>query len=153
MKFIPQRSARLGFMAEAIREAGFARDFALYMARLIPDIIVFNAVFVNPRPVTLEVIQHERCYLRIDEKLIYIGSANYRTGVDYLTRNPIYANRPCLSVLTMSDKEALSFDPSSLIDEAAKRFPTAIRWNQESPTKITIDLRTHLREFAEAADE
>lgn len=151
MKFIPQRSARLGFMAEAIREAGYSDDLARSIARLVPDIIVFNAVFVKPRPVWLEVINNRHCYLKIDDKLIYIGRPLELTDNGFVNAHPSYANRPPIEVLFLRTDEALHFDPAPLIQEAATKYLVTHRWYNEATTRTCIDLGASLKEFTEAA--
>lgn len=153
MGFIPSKIARRHFMADAIQGAGFSPDFSKYIARLIPDIIVFNAVFVNFRPVSLEIINHNHCFIRIDDKLIYIGRPISTTDIDDLANDFIYANLPDIEILAMSDEEALNFDPTQLILESANRFPTVKKWHDEAPSKVCVDLRTHLKEFVEVSDD
>jgi hypothetical protein len=157
--FIPCKRARVHFAADAIIEhPGMASlkschselyEFGQLVAALVPNVILFHAVFVKPEPIRLEIIHNRICFLLFRGDLLYLGRVN-----DGFT---VAASHPWreLSVCALPDDELALVDIDALL---AQYDPT--RWALEhqqylqADTRISIDIAKHLRPFVEvSADE
>lgn len=146
--FIPCKQARRHMMADAIIEAGYPREFAHLASELVPDVLAFHAVFVNPEPIRLEIIDRQ-CFLLFCAELLYLGRVN-----DDFTVSAAQPWRE-LSIRALPDAELPQVNVDVLL---AQSDPT--RWALEhqhylqADTRISIDIAKHLRPFVEvSADE
>lgn len=148
-KLIPNRQSRFLMCARKVGEAGFNSDTAIRISRLVPDLFLLHAVFVDAKSLKLEIVDNYRVFLHYAEyEPLYLGSFS-KHGY---TRARAFWNTDELTLFGITLQEAAEYD----LDLAFSKYDRS-KWqvefaHQQSATLSTfISIAECLREFTEGA--
>lgn len=146
--FIPCFRARWQFMAEHIHEAGLSHDAAREIAsRLIPDVLVFDAVYVNKQDCYCEILDNGMVFL-------LLGGTPYFCG-RYLDGRALRAAAEWdeLEYVWLDNETRKALPVKGLIAcYDAGRWEDAHRYYNECKFRLSVDITPTLKEFVEVED-
>lgn len=143
--FIPNRHARLQLVAQQLNESHLNEKLAFFIARLVPDLFLLHAVFIEPKTLKIEIIDNYRVFLRYSDcEPLFLG-----TFTDYgYTRARGFWNTDELWLMGITLSEASDYDLEKAISEYEREKWNAEFNNLQNPrTSLVIDIAAGLREF------
>ena len=146
---IPSKQTRKALVGLSLAAAGLKQDKAIRVAALVPDVIVFHAVFMTGQPLTVELVNDRSVYLNYQDKDYFLG----RVHDDFVVATA--APWRDLQVMMLNDTETADIDLASLLSKYDPDHWTTAHGHLEEAIaergRKPLDCVSDMRGFAESA--
>jgi hypothetical protein len=148
--FLPHRRVRPKFIAEHLQEAGLSvKASEEIAAHLIPDVLVFDAVFVSSKNCYFEMIDNGLVFLNLDDQVYFCGRYHQE---GFSVRSVQEWNE--IQYLCLDNEERLKLPVNGLLAtyDSNKWLCEHKSYNQ-CKFKLSVDITPTLKQFVEVSNE